>query len=121
MSRVLVVDDVEAVRVVITRYLQTLGHEVVSFDDGKPAIEWLSSTTAVDVILTDIQMPTSGIEVTRAARATGFAGPIILMTADPSILERKCLNLENIGAQGLLAKPFRWRTLAQALERLDHR
>ena len=56
MSRVLVVDDDDAVRLSCCRALEDAGYQVESAVDGNKAIEVLRETP-VDVMITDIIMP----------------------------------------------------------------
>jgi len=53
---VLVVDDVEANRDVLSRRLQRQGYAVATADDGRQALEKLSADT-FDLVLLDIMMP----------------------------------------------------------------
>ena len=57
--RVLVVDDLRVLRVVSTKLLQKLGHQVQSAANGVEALEMLDSFQP-DVILSDISMPQMG-------------------------------------------------------------
>ncbi len=55
-GRLLVVDDNEMNRDMLSRRLARRGHEVVTAEDGAVALE-LIGTDAFDVILLDIMMP----------------------------------------------------------------
>lgn len=56
MARVMVIDDDEVVRMVLTRTLERAGHEVISADDGRKGVA-LFKMNPTDVVLTDIYMP----------------------------------------------------------------
>jgi two-component system, cell cycle sensor histidine kinase and response regulator CckA len=60
-GRILVVDDEDAVRIVVTRTLQAAGYEVLGARDGKEALRLLDEIGgSIDVILTDVVMPAMG-------------------------------------------------------------
>ncbi|MDY6968851.1 MAG: response regulator [Spirochaetota bacterium] len=55
-SHILVVDDEQAIRKTLTRYLQRLGHNVDDAEDGLVALNKLENNS-FDLVLTDINMP----------------------------------------------------------------
>lgn len=64
MSRVLVVDDDEAVLVVVEAVLRADGHDVATAADGETALGVLGSEPAPSLVLLDLMMPRlSGWEV----------------------------------------------------------
>lgn len=66
--RVLVVDDLRALRIVSTKLLQKLGHEVRAAENGQAALKILESFQP-DVIFSDITMPImGGYELARRIR-----------------------------------------------------
>ena len=68
--RILVVDDVRASAETLTMLLRVLGHEVVTANDGRTALE-LAQQNKPDTIFLDIAMPEmDGYEVARRIRAT---------------------------------------------------
>ena len=67
MSRVLVVDDDEAVRIVAEAILRADGHEVATAGDGETALGLLADDPAPSIVLLDLMMPhISGWEVLEA-------------------------------------------------------
>ena len=76
-KRVLVIDDDDSVRRLVTRALSGAGHKVYGADDGVQAIECLRSTE-YDVIILDLAMP----------RVDGFAVLHYLRESDPYLLRR---------------------------------
>ncbi|MBD5160671.1 MAG: response regulator [Oscillibacter sp.] len=86
---ILVVDDIEVNRIILTKILTTLGAECEAAADGQEAVEkFLSSRPGqYDIIFMDVQMPLlNGYEATRAIRSSGHPCaeqiPIIAMTAN---------------------------------------
>lgn len=105
-ATVMVVDDVEANRDLLSRRLQRQGHEVVQAVDGRAAIAQLQAH-AVDLILCDIAMPTmDGYQVLEHLKADPDLRhiPIIMVSAITDIDSVvRCIEL---GAEDYLLKPF---------------
>jgi CheY-like chemotaxis protein len=80
--RVLVVDDDEAVRTVVSQVLGSAGFEVACASDGERALEQLRGTKQPDLLLLDLMMPgMDGWGVLAALRKEGFAHlPVIVLT-----------------------------------------
>jgi len=58
-KRILVADDEEAIRNVLSRHLERSGHTVATASDGKAALETFEAAT-FDVVITDLNMPRMG-------------------------------------------------------------
>ena len=102
----LVVDDIEANRDVLSRQLQRQGHVVSTAENGKQALEMLRAQT-FDLVLLDIMMPEmDGYEVLQRLQADEALRhlPVIMISA-LSELESvvRCIEL---GAVDYLTKPF---------------
>jgi GAF domain-containing protein/CheY-like chemotaxis protein len=68
--RILVVDDEQEVRNVVSEILAAQGHEVVQASGGPEGLAYLDRGGPVDLVLTDLGMPgMTGWEVARAAKA----------------------------------------------------
>lgn len=106
IARVLVADDNELNRDLLSRRVRRLGHEVVLAEDGRQTLELLRAEP-FDVVLLDIMMPNlNGYEVLEAVRVDEHLMhiPIIMISAvdDPESIAR-CIRL---GAVDYLPKPF---------------
>ena len=79
---VLLVDDDQAVRLMIKTYLERRGVPVRDAASGDEAWQILSShPSSVRLLITDLLMPgISGAELVRSVRAAGYSFPIILMS-----------------------------------------
>lgn len=87
--RALVVDDSPIAREVIAELVSSAGLEVTQAEDGRAALE-LIEDRAVDLIVTDVEMPNvDGFELTRRVRARGVRTPIIVVTTRGSIEDRR--------------------------------
>ena len=83
MSKILLVEDNEMNRDMLTRRLERKGFEVVIAVDGQAGIDMASSASA-DIILMDLSLPViDGWEATRQIKADSItqAIPIIALTA----------------------------------------
>jgi signal transduction histidine kinase/ActR/RegA family two-component response regulator len=121
-SHALVVEDNPVNQRVATAMLSRLGFQTDSADNGKEALEKVTTNhNGYDVILMDCQMPVmDGYEATRYIRewekSNGQSGtPIIALTADvlPGT-EKSCLDS---GMNDYLAKPVRKENLREVLSR----
>jgi CheY-like chemotaxis protein len=94
MAKILLVEDNEMNRDMLSRRLLKKGYEVVMAVDGEQAIE-LARSESPDLILMDISLPgLDGWEATRRLKATPGtqAIPIIALTAHAMAGDReKCL------------------------------
>lgn len=82
---VLVVDDDDVVRFVISEALVEAGHEVETADDGEQALAALGRRT-FDAVVSDIAMPNlTGVELLQRIRARDSDLPVILLTGRPTI------------------------------------
>ena len=103
-QRVLVVEDEEDIAFPLVRTLQREGYDVKWVDHGQKALGSLASEPA-DLVILDLGLPDfDGLEVCRRARAAGFAGAIMIVTARAGELDR-VVGLD-YGADDYLAKPF---------------
>lgn len=111
---VLLVDDEETIRLMVSDALERAGYEVEAVGDGEEALERLGRR-AFDVVLSDISMPRmSGVEVLRRVRALDFDLPVILLTGQPR-LETAIQAVES-GALRYLEKPVSTREIVEAVE-----
>ncbi len=99
----LVVDDEEMVRDVLTRYLERDGFAVETAADGVAALAALGRE-APDVVLLDLMLPrVDGLEVFR--RMQGSSGPAVIMLTARGDETDRVIGLE-LGADDYVTKPF---------------
>jgi CheY-like chemotaxis protein len=88
----LLVDDEEAVRSVVSEQLSDFGIEVTEAEDGERAIELLrADSSRFDFVLSDLAMPRmNGVDLLEAMRAERLSVPFAIMTGNPDtgLLER---------------------------------
>lgn len=119
--RVLLVEDHEVNRVLISMQLSQLGARVLSAANGRLALDILQSES-VDLVLTDLQMPVmDGAELCRQLRASARWQqlPVYVITADLS--EQAAQRLADCGCQGHLDKPVLLKELATLLRTVSGR
>jgi signal transduction histidine kinase/ActR/RegA family two-component response regulator len=115
---VLVVDDEEAIRRPLTKYLTRLGATVVDAADGLGALTQLG-LFAVDAIVLDLRMPRmDGVEFYATVRRErpALTERILFLSGDPQQLEGA--RAAHIPARRVLAKPVDLRTLADGIRRV---
>src|ERR1700758_741214 len=106
MSRVLIADDEDSMRVLVARAVAMDGHETVTAQDGAEALDILTREDgAFDLLLTDIQMPVmDGIALALSAARDFPRLTILLMTGFADQRERAS-NL-NALVHDVVTKPF---------------
>ncbi|GAA1047578.1 response regulator transcription factor [Rothia amarae] len=108
MTRILVVEDEEALSEPLAFLLGREGFEVQVVDNGVDAVTEFEHNGA-DLVLLDVMLPgQSGMEVCKQLRAIS-AVPIIMLTAKDSEID-KVLGLE-LGADDYVTKPYSSREL----------
>ncbi len=105
-KRILVVDDVADNLFLLQFLLETQGHTVNTAESGAAALAQIETELVKpDLIILDLMMPRmNGYEVISHLRSHQdlFNIPILLMTADNNVSDRKA---KDVGADGILYKP----------------
>lgn len=112
--RILVAEDDDGIAELISLALGDLGHEVIHAPNGLAALRTLEAQP-VDLVLLDMRMPVMD-GWTFAARCRARRGPrvpIVVMTAAADAARRA----SEVGAEGVLPKPFSLEQLEAAIER----
>ncbi len=115
-SRILVVDDEKYICEIIRSVLaDSLGHDVVAFNDPQEAIDYVDRQR-VDLVLTDLVMGRlSGIDILKHCSARQPDAVVIFMTGHPTV--ENAISVLKLGAYDYLIKPFKLETLRAAVER----
>lgn len=125
--RIAVVDDSRANREVAASILSNHGADVVLFDNGAEAVDWLQDArNSIDLVLMDIQMPVmDGNQAVREVRKIERLAklPVIALTAGALTSEKD--RAFAAGMSDFLAKPFdperMIRVIRQNMEAADDR
>ncbi len=119
-ARLLLVDDGEDNRRLLSTYLTQSGATVDAAENGREAVDQALAAAAAghpfDVILMDMQMPIlDGYGATRLLRAQGYDHPIIALTANA--MAEDCDKCLAAGCSDYLSKPVRRDQLLLAVAR----
>ncbi|MBI1402398.1 MAG: response regulator [Porphyrobacter sp.] len=122
-SRILLVEDHDLNRVLMSEMLERCGQEVAIAHDGNEAIAMVIDAALrgklFDLVLMDVQMPgCDGYAATRAIRAEGIGPdvlPIVALTANA--FPEDIAAARAAGMQAHLAKPIALAALVRALQR----
>src|SRR3989339_226040 len=103
-SRVLVVDDEEEIRKILSRILEQEGFKVVTAPNGQQAMQKICFD-APDAVLLDVRMPgLNGMEVLKKIKEIDDGLPVVLVTAYADI--HQAVEAMKEGAYDYLGKPF---------------
>ncbi len=114
MSRILVVEDDEAMGVALQDGFGYEGHEVIRARDGEEGLR-LARERTPEIIILDVMLPKmTGLEVCKRLRGEGSDLPIIMLTARGQEID-KVLGLK-LGADDYVTKPFSFMELMARVE-----
>ena len=115
-SRILLIEDEDLIRDMVTVALEEEGYEVHTSSNGRSVLNMLQSSDfsrakfTPDLIILDLMLPeVNGLDVCRLLRYQGDITPILIVSAKSSETDR-VLGLE-VGADDYLTKPFSMREL----------
>src|SRR3954468_13205475 len=114
---VLVVDDEEDSRGLLTSLLETLGYRVEAAGSGQEALGRLSAVAGTpDLVVLDVVMPgVDGMETLRRYREAGGRQPVIMVSGlDEAQVAMQAMRL---GASEYITKPFNPEELREVMER----
>jgi CheY-like chemotaxis protein len=117
MARILVIDDDEAIRSVVTLLLSRKGHQVETAQNGRRGMK-LVEDGQFDLLLVDIFMPEmDGLETIRLIRAEKPDLPMIVISGSNPSMPDFLDMATKLGAVESIRKPFRPDQLLAAVER----
>ena len=114
-TRVMLVDDTEALRFALGRVLRLYGFDVCEAVDGQDALEHMADFQP-QMVLTDLMMPVmDGVELIRHMHSTPETSDIPVLALTANITTEAGESARDAGAVDVLSKPI---DLPQLLERL---
>jgi len=117
-NKVLLVDDDDKLRNLVTEYLEGFGFQVIALPDGRKVLQALE-TESPDIVILDIMLPgQDGLDILRAIRLK-FEVPVIMLTAKGDDADR-IVGLE-LGADDYIPKPFNPRELLARMKAVTRR
>ena len=119
MSKLLLIDDEESIRIALGRSLRSDGYEVLTAEDGKIGIEVFKAESP-SIVLTDMKMPgMDGIEVLKNIKKINPEAEVIVITGHGDIdIAIQSLQLD---ASDFITKPVTDEALSVALKRAKER
>ncbi|MFT4088228.1 MAG: response regulator transcription factor, partial [Gordonia sp. (in: high G+C Gram-positive bacteria)] len=113
-AKVLVVDDEENIRELLSVSLKFQGYDVTTAIDGPNAID-VARSLRPDVVVLDVMMPgMDGFGVLRRLRADGIEAPALFLSARDSVEDK--VNGLTVGGDDYVTKPF---SLEEVVARLE--
>ena len=104
-ERILIADDEEGLRELLTDLLTEEGYAAESVTNGSAVLERLEAGENYDLLLLDLKMPgVSGIDLLERLRAAGNMVPVIMVTGYGT--SSSAIRAMQIGAYDYLMKPF---------------
>jgi DNA-binding response OmpR family regulator len=119
MSKILLIDDDAAFRMLVSLWLTRAGYEVAVAGNGRHGVQ-LANEQPFDMIVTDIVMPDQeGIETIMTLRRGGMNMPILAMSGGGTLDNTFYLrSAQALGANDTIAKPFTSSDLLGKISRL---
>jgi two-component system response regulator AtoC len=118
-KRLLIIDDEENMRHMLSSMLKKSGYRVYTASNGSEALNMVDRTL-YDFILCDLKMPgMSGMEFFEAARDKLWASTVIMMSAYGSI--DTAVEAMKKGAYDFISKPFKLDEVLLALKKAEER
>jgi two-component system, response regulator PdtaR len=113
-TTVLVVEDEILIRLMVADALRAQGINVIEASNGDEALRVLQSSVPVELLLTDIRMPSAldGLALAHAARATRPGLKLIVASSQPGAQEAAGL------ADAFFAKPFDLKAIVERVKSL---
>ncbi len=119
LSTILLAEDNDDLREVLTYFLETLSFHVVACRDAEAASAAFHSHPSVEILITDVQMPgRSGIELARELTILRPSLPVLIMSG--SILPHMLLEEIRISGWSFRSKPCRLDALVTLINSLLH-
>jgi len=118
-KRILIVDDEESFRNVLTVILRKEGYEVEGATNGEEGLNKISNA-AFDHVLCDIRMPKmDGLEFLRESQKAGAEAPVIMMSAFGTV--DTAIEAMKLGAYDYISKPFKPDEIILTLKKAEER
>jgi len=116
-TKILIVDDDQGSRDLLSEVLASNGYVVAAVEDGSAARDELARSGGYDIVIADLRMPNgSGLDLFRDLRRRNRQEELILMSSFMTGSERQ--QALELGASALLDKPFRLTQLLEAVSDL---
>ncbi len=116
MSKIMIVDDAQFIRMRVNKFLTRLGHNVIEAANGEEAVQTYRRTQP-DAVLMDITMPRQdGLTALTEIRDFDPQAKVIMLTALGQ--QAVVLKAMQAGAKDFLVKPYEPDRIMKALQRV---
>jgi DNA-binding response OmpR family regulator len=114
--RVLIVEDDESLRRIVSRHLRSLGYAVDEATSAEGAVTALEDGLRPDVVILDLNLPgDTGWDLLRGPALAAAGSPPVVITSATTVSPKR---LAEFGCAGYLPKPFPLETLVATVERV---
>jgi DNA-binding NtrC family response regulator len=114
--KILVVDDEDALRTVLSAELNSEGYDVVTAADGLEAVTELGKKK-FDLVLLDIKMPNmNGFEVLKVIKEKHAGTKVIMLTGFADL--KNAIESKKLGAEDFVSKPYDLVDLLTTIDRV---
>jgi DNA-binding NtrC family response regulator len=117
-NRILVVDDDSSLRSIMKMQLEEAGYQVSLASDGAEAYDLLCEIRP-QLVITDLKMPTSGLELLRLVSAEEVPPTLIIITAFGTV--ETAVQAMKMGAYDYVTKPLDFEALVLVVHRAMER
>jgi DNA-binding NtrC family response regulator len=115
-SKILVVDDEDALRTVLSNELTSEGYDVSTASDGDEAISTIQKSL-YDLVLLDIKMPRlNGFEVLKFVKEKHPKTKVVMLTGFADL--KNAIESKKLGAEDFVSKPYDLVDLLTTIERV---
>jgi len=116
VGSVLVVDDAENIRDILSLVLLNAGFEIAAADTGARALE-MAAAGCFDVLVVDLGLPDmDGMDLVKRLRKAGIRSRIVVLSGRADALSPEAF--EGLGVDGVLPKPLELQTFLGEMRRL---
>ncbi|MEA2631197.1 MAG: hypothetical protein QOE66_1416 [Chloroflexota bacterium] len=113
--RVLIVEDDESLRQIVSRHLRAAGYHVDEASSAEDAASAIEGGLRPGVVLLDLNLPgDTGWDLLRGPALASAGSPPVIITSATTVSPRR---LAEFGCAGYLPKPFPLETLVATIER----
>ena len=113
---VLIIEDDESLRQIVSRHLRARRYEVDEADSAEAAAAAIERGLRPDVVILDLNLPgDTGWDLLRGPALAAAGSPPVIITSATTVSPKR---LAEFGCAGYLPKPFPLETLVATLERL---
>lgn len=116
LKRILVVDDEQSIRDILSKMLSVIGFEVVVAGTGDEGLE-LFHDGPFDLVITDLEMPgMDGWTLTSRIKGDSPDTPVLIITGSSKV--HVVREMKEPSANSVMIKPFRLAELKKTVQRL---